>query len=197
MPALYVETNGVKYFHWGVVLAMLILMVMWFLKCGYPWGEGMVGRNRMDQYSSQMSAKLGTVGANQTSANVRYLEQDQANFQSSVSGKTGVPGVKALAGVPDFGSSPAQTLAMQKAGFLNGPQSPWVPAPELKYTGHNYLKAVHDTADKTALQGFIGGLEAWEVAGGMEGASGGPRSLASDSAAPGLADGYLASRIGK
>jgi len=192
MPALYVENDGAKYVHWGVMVAMVILMVLWFLKCGYPWKEGMDGRNQMGSYASRMSAKLGTVGANQTSANVRFLEQDQVNFQPSVSLRTGMPGVQVLGGGPDFGSSRAQTLA-QQSGFLNGPQSPWVPAPESQYTGHSYMKAVHDAADANKIAGFIGGLEAWE----LEGAVGKPSYLRSDSAGPGLADGFLEDRLGK
>lgn len=190
MQDLYIESNGVKYVHWGVIVVMVILMVMWFFKCGYPWSEGLVGRNHMDGYAAKMSARLGTAGANQTSANVRFVEQDQVNFQPSVSQRTGVPGVKVLGGQPDFGASIAQTLAEEK--FLNGPQSPWVPAPETQYTGHNYMKAVHDTADRNKIASFTGGLEEWELEG-----MAGRRSLNSDSAGPGLADGFLESRIGK
>jgi hypothetical protein len=202
------ENSGTKYVHWGVMIAMAVLMVLWFLKCGYPWKEGMNGRNQMGSYAAQMSAKLGTVGANQTSANVRFLEQDQVNFQPSVSLRTGMPGVQVLGGGPDFGASKAQRLAMQ-SGFLSAPQSPWVPAPESQYTGHSYLEAVHLKADEDAaikngsnltlfdgyrnkINGFIGGLEAWE----LEGAVGG-RHLRSDSAGPGLADGFLEARLGK
>ena len=190
MPELLVEQSGVRYVHWGVVLAMAVLMVLWFLKCGYPWSEGFSQPFNGEQNAVASNAnKMALVGAWSGSAGPNRTIPSDTSLSPSVSRMGTLDGAYMMGNRPDFGPSMAQTLAQQKSGFLNGPQSPWVPAPETKYTAHNYMKAVHDTADQNAVSGFIGGLEAWELEGAVGGRGG-------DFSSRGPPEGKLGSLLG-
>jgi len=187
MPALYVESDGAKYVHWGVVVAMAVLMVLWFLKCGYPWKEGLPYNGESNPVAANAN-RMAIAGAWSGSAGANRTIPSDTALSPSVSRMGMLDGAYMMGNRPDFGPSRAQSLAT--SGFLNGPQPPWVPAPETQYTGHNYMKAIHDVADANKIAGFIGGLEAWELEGAVGGPSGG------DFSARGPPEGKLGSILG-
>ncbi len=179
MDALSVRSgeNQALYVHWA--LAVLVVFLVW-LFCYWGWipkykkmngAEGMspfgIGSSGAAQLNEWALAPGSTAlsSLSPTSANQRYMDQSQVNFQPSVSNETSVDGVVAV-----NGTHPYRNI-LPTSGFLGGPQAPLFSAPPSApgLQGHSYLKAV-DAAQQAQNAGLgTAGAEAAVAAENMHG----------------------------
>ena len=160
-----------------------------------PLGIGSSGAAQLNTWPvAHGSIALGSLSP--TSANQRYLDQSQVNFQPSVSDMTSVDGVVAVAG-----DSPYRNIIPGASGFLGGPQAPLFSGPpsDPGLQGHAYLKAV-DAAQQAQAAGLgQAGQEAAVAAesmyGGYEGASGGNKIVFSSFGKTGFSDQELSALL--
>lgn len=127
MDWLMVEHNGARYFHFSVVVALVVLLV--FNCFGLA---SMFSRNRQLE---GLTSKIWRGSYNQTSAHPDMLSQEQGFFQTSASGRADMPGVLVEDALPVYG----------RERFLGGPEPVIVQSPP-QLAGHQYMKKVHDAA---------------------------------------------------
>lgn len=146
------EDNKVPYIHWAVSVLVVFLAVA---VCCWNWAPGI--KSMIPGVEGMSPMGIGSSGAKQlgewpvapgstalgslspTSANQRYMDQSQVNFQPSVSNETSVDGVVAVDGMSPYAN------VVPANGFLGGPQSPLFSGPPASpgLQGHAYLKAVN------------------------------------------------------